>query len=80
MDVADESVKLCEPLAQEFPRAVFFAGHLVFEQPTLLTRFMHEQTAVEIQRRLQFQGLTVILLPLRVLQIKRPSVTPGLPS
>jgi amino acid transporter len=67
VDVVDEVVKLCPLLTQEFPRIIFFAGHLVFEQPGFLTRLLHEQTAEEIQRRLQFKGHTLILLPIRVM-------------
>jgi len=46
---------------------------LVFEQPTFITRFLHEQTGEEIQRRLQFEGLTVIMLPIRVMLPRRPA-------
>lgn len=67
VDVVDEAADLCKSISTEIPRAMFFAGHLVFEQPSILTRLLHEQTAPEIQRRLQFEGLTLILLPIRVM-------------
>jgi hypothetical protein len=72
VDVVDEAAGLCSAIAREFPRAMFFAGQLVFEQPGVLTRLLHEQTGMEIQRRLQFEGLTLILLPIRVLRPARP--------
>lgn len=78
VDVVDEVVKLCPLLTQEFPRIIFFAGHLVFEQPGVLTRLLHEQTAEEIQRRLQFEGHTLILLPIRVMApAPRPVAPPA---
>lgn len=67
VDVVEEAVRLCPEVAKEFPRAVFFAGKLAFQQPGILTRLLHEQTGEEIQRRLQFQGLVVIMIPIRVL-------------
>jgi hypothetical protein len=67
VDVVDEAVALCRSIAREFPRSAFFAGQLVFEQPGMVTRLLHEQTAPEIQRRLQFEGLTLVMLPIRVL-------------
>lgn len=73
VDVVDEATKLCLLIAREFPRALFFAGHLVYEQPTLITRILHEQTGEEIQRRLQFEGHTVIMLPIRVMESQMPS-------
>jgi hypothetical protein len=66
VDVVDEAAKLCPSVAHDFPRSIFFAGHLLFEQPGFITRLLHEQTGEEIQRRLQFEGLPVIMLPIRV--------------
>ncbi len=77
VDVVDEAADLCRAIGREFPRSMFFAGHLVFEQPGLLTRLLHEQTGLEIQRRLQFEGLTLILLPVRVLRPRRERNHPG---
>ena len=71
VDVVDEAARLCPAIAREFPKAMFFAGHLFFEQPGILTRLLHEQTGTEIQRRLQFEGLTLILLPIRVMSPAR---------
>ena len=73
VDVVDEAADLCKAISKEIPRSMFFAGHLVFEQPGILTRLLHEQTAPEIQRRLQFAGLTLILLPIRVMGAKSPA-------
>jgi len=68
VDVVDELAKVCPEIAREFPRAMFFGGQLVFERPGALTRFLHEQTGEEIQRRLHFEGLTLIMLPIRVME------------
>ena len=38
----------------------------MFERENLFTRVLHHETAYSIQRRLQFQGLQVIVLPIRV--------------
>ncbi|HEX7901617.1 MAG TPA: APC family permease [Planctomycetota bacterium] len=67
VDVVDEALAVCRAVSKEFSRSAFFAGQLVFEQPGMVTRLLHEQTAPEIQRRLQFEGLTLIILPIRVL-------------
>lgn len=73
VDVVDEAVALCTTIGKEFPRSAFFAGQLVFEQPGIVTRLLHEQTAPEIQRRLQFEGLTLVMLPIRVLGSHAPA-------
>jgi amino acid transporter len=67
-----EAVQGCEKLAAEvaaeFPRTIFFGGKLVFERERWWDRFLHNETAYAIQRRLQFTGLAMVILPVRVLE------------
>ena len=67
-DLVQELEGICAHLVKEFPRPVFFAGQLVFERENLLSRTLHHGTAFSIQRRLQFMGIQVIVLPIRVWQ------------
>jgi hypothetical protein len=72
MDVGTEAVAtaegVCKEIAREFPRAVFFAGKLVFQQERFFQRLLHNETAYQIQRRLQFAGLNAMVMPVRVLE------------
>jgi hypothetical protein len=61
-------VELCEKIRDEFPRAIFYLGQLVFENDKFYHRILHNETAFAIQRRLQFAGLQAIVLPIRVLE------------
>jgi hypothetical protein len=63
-----EAERLCVEVGTEFPRAIFFAGKLVFEREHWYQRLLHNETAYQIQRRLQFAGLNTMVLPVRVLQ------------
>jgi amino acid transporter len=65
-DVVQELEGVCVDVTKEFQRPVVFAGQLVFEREDLLTRPLHHQTAISIQRRLEFSGIQVIVLPIRV--------------
>jgi len=67
-EAVDEAVKLCLEIAKEFPRSVFFAGKLVFEEEKWFQRILHNETAYQLQRRLQFAGLSAMVLPVRVLE------------
>jgi hypothetical protein len=71
MSVGTEAVaeleSLCREVSAEFPRAVFFAGKLVFERERWFQRLLHNETAYAIQRRLQFAGLNAMVLPVRVM-------------
>ena len=62
------ATQLCREVAKEFPRALFFAGKLVFEQERWYQRVLHNETAYQIQRRLQFAGLNAMVLPVRLLE------------
>jgi hypothetical protein len=62
--------QLCREVAQDFPRAIFFAGKLVFERERWFQRALHNETAYQLQRRLQFAGLNAMVLPVRVLEAR----------
>jgi hypothetical protein len=66
IDLIEELEGLCQNLVKEFRRPVVFTGQLVFQRENLFTRSLHHETAFSIQRRLQFLGIQVIILPIRV--------------
>ncbi|HTQ30362.1 MAG TPA: APC family permease [Opitutaceae bacterium] len=66
IDPVAEAVRLCEKIAEEFPRAVFFGGKLVFRRETWWNRLLHNETAFAIQRRLQWLGRPMLVMPVRV--------------
>ncbi len=67
-DVVLEVVELCRQVAHEYPHVVYFAGKLIFsdEAEGYLGRFLHMHTALEVQRYLQVEGLSLVILPVRV--------------
>ncbi len=58
----------CEKIQRRYNKAVFFVGKLVFAEENIFTRFLHNQTALSIQRLLQFRGIPTIIMPIRVLK------------
>jgi amino acid transporter len=65
-DLITELETISLDLTKEFRRCVVFAGQLVFQKENLFTRSLHHETAFSIQRRLQFRGVQVVILPIRV--------------
>jgi amino acid transporter len=63
-----EIERLCREVYLRFPRAMFFAGKLIFREPTWWQRLLHNETAHAVQRRLEFDGLPMVILPVRVLK------------
>jgi K+ transporter len=65
-DIVDEAAKLCEQVGEKFPQANFFAGQLVFKDESLVTRWLHNHTVFELQRRLYQNGRPMLILPIQV--------------
>ena len=65
-DVVESATQLCEKVAEEFPRSTFFTGQLIFQRVRFFQKLLHNETAFAIQRRLQWDGMTTVILPIRV--------------
>jgi amino acid transporter len=65
-DVVESAVELCQQVAEEFPRSTVFTGQITFRLEKFYHRLLHNETAFAIQRRLQWDGLTTVILPIRV--------------
>ncbi|MDP9033965.1 MAG: APC family permease, partial [Myxococcota bacterium] len=66
IEVAVEADRLAKELVQKYPKALFVAGQLIFEEETFVTRVLHNETAFMIQRRLQHAGVPMVVLPVRL--------------
>ncbi|GAB7026714.1 APC family permease [Geotalea toluenoxydans] len=66
IDVVETAIKLCREIAEEFPRSAVFSGQLTFRLEKFYHRLLHNETAFAIQRRLQWEGITTVILPIRV--------------
>jgi K+ transporter len=67
-DVVEELDRVCREVYLRFPRSVFFAGNLIFHEPTWWHRILHNETAHAVQRRLEFDGLPMVIVPVRILK------------
>jgi hypothetical protein len=64
-DVVDMAVPLCQDIAREFPNSTFFTGQIVFRHENPFQKILHNETAFAIQRRLQYSGITTVIMPVR---------------
>ena len=65
-EAVEEAENICLELSREYKQSVFFAAKLVFQKQKWYQRILHSETAYAIQNRLQFQGLSMVVLPVRV--------------
>jgi amino acid transporter len=66
VDLITELEKLCMSVAQESPLSLFFAGTLVFDKEPFFARLLHNHTPFTLQQKLYFNGLDMMILPIRV--------------
>ncbi len=67
-EAVEELERLCREVSLRFPRSVFFAGKLIFRHDSWWQRLLHNETAHAVQRRLEFDGLTMVILPIRMMK------------
>jgi len=78
-EVAVEAEKLGLEIIRKYPRALFVAGQLLFDEDSSFGRVLHNETAFQIQRRLQHAGVPMIVLPVRLTLTEGPRTkTPSL--
>lgn len=65
-EVVEGAEQLCLAVSREFPRATFFAGKMIFQRERWWQGLLHNDTALAIQKRLQWAGRTMVTMPLRV--------------
>ena len=64
-DAVAELEELCLQAARRLPRVTFFAGKLILGRETFFERYLHNQTAAKIERRLQVAGLHTVIMPIQ---------------
>ncbi|MFH1073534.1 MAG: APC family permease [Candidatus Firestonebacteria bacterium] len=66
VDVVQEVSDGAQEILKKYPNANFFGGQLVFPEEIVFTRWLHNYTVFAIQRRFYYQGIPIILLPIRL--------------
>ncbi len=64
-DAVAELTELCLEAARGYPRVTFFAGKLILGRESFFGRYLHNQTASKIERRLQLEGLHTVVMPIQ---------------
>ncbi len=65
-DVVGEISKLSPGIIDRFPNSTFFGGQLVFPDPGIFTQMLHNYTIFAVQRYFYNQGISIMLMPVRV--------------
>ena len=65
-EVAVEAEGLARQLMKRYPKGLVVAGQIIFEEDTAWNRLLHNETAFLIQRRLQHDGIPMVVLPVQL--------------
>ncbi|HET7766176.1 MAG TPA: APC family permease [Burkholderiales bacterium] len=65
-DPIDEFTRLAERVLKEFPNAVFFTSKLIFDRENWMTRLLHNQAAMALQRRFHLRSMQMVILPMKL--------------
>lgn len=65
-EVVEQAHELCTRISREYPWSVFFMGRIIFKKEKFFHKLLHNETAFAIQRRLQFDGIQTVILPIRM--------------
>ena len=71
VDVVDIAVYICESIVNDFPDSTVYTGQIVFRHEHPFQKVLHNETAFAIQRRLQYKGITTVILPIRAEPIRK---------
>ncbi len=65
-DAVDQIAALSDRVRTEFPGAIFFTSKLITEHENFMTRVLHNQAALALQRRLHLEGIQMVILPMKI--------------
>jgi len=65
-DTVEELTKLAEKVNHKYANCVFFSSKLIFEHDNWITRMLHNETALTLQRNLHLQGKELVILPMKI--------------
>lgn len=65
-DTVEELTKLADKIGRKYSNCIFFSSKLIFEHDNFITRFLHNETPLTLQRNLHLQGKELVILPMKI--------------
>lgn len=67
---------LVQETMDEYPNSICFASKLVFAEDNIFTRWLHNQTAFNLQRRLHLTGRQMVIIPMKI-EVEKGAIGSG---
>ncbi len=65
-DTVEELSLLSERVNKKYANCIFFSSKLIFENDSWITRILHNETPLTLQRNLHLQGKELVILPMKI--------------
>jgi hypothetical protein len=65
-DIVEKLSVLSEKISEKYPNCIFFASKLIFEHDNWITRLLHNETPITLQRQLHLQGKELVIIPMKI--------------
>lgn len=65
-DTVEELTKLAITVSKTYSNCIFFSSKLIFEKDNFITRFLHNETPLTVQRNLHLEGKELVILPMKI--------------
>lgn len=65
-DIVGKLTALAEKISEKYPNCIFFSSKLTFENDNWVTRLLHNETPMVLQRHLHLQGTELVILPMKI--------------
>jgi len=65
-DTVEELTTLAVKISRKYSNCIFFSSKLIFEHDNFITRFLHNETPLTVQRNLHLEGKELVILPMKV--------------
>lgn len=65
-DTVANLLDLAEKVSEKYPNCIFFSSKLIFEKDNWITRLLHNETPLTLQRQLHLQGKELVILPMKI--------------
>jgi len=65
-DTVEELTNMAVEVGKKYPNSIFFSSKLIFEHDNIITRFLHNETPLTVQRNLHLEGKELVILPMKI--------------
>lgn len=65
-DPVEKICELAEMVGEKYSNCIFFTSKLIFEKDNWVTRLLHNETPITLQRQLHLQGKELVILPMKI--------------